>query len=91
MKFLESNKWNWESKVQLESQEENDDINDHLVKGTRLLFDIYERYNVALMEPSGYKEAATYKKWIVAMKEGLNMIEKIQPWELVDKPKTRSL
>ncbi|KAI4300036.1 hypothetical protein L6164_033455 [Bauhinia variegata] len=38
------------------------------------------------MEPARYEEAAADKKWVDAMKEELNMIEKNQPWELVDRP-----
>ena len=62
--------------MQLESQEKNDDIDDHPIRGTILLYDICERCNVALMEPSGYEETTTNKKWILAMKKELNMIEK---------------
>ena len=43
----------------------------------RLLFDIYQRCNVVVMEPTGYEEAANDKRWINVMKEELKMIEKI--------------
>ena len=46
----------------------------------------YQRCNVAIIEPTGYEEAAADKKWMDAMKEELKMIEKNQTWELVDKP-----
>jgi hypothetical protein len=46
------------------------------VRGTRTLADIYQRCNVAAIEPTNYKEAATDQKWLDAMKEELKMIEK---------------
>ena len=64
----------------------NEDIGDEPIRGTRALFDIYERYNVAIIEPTGYEEVATDKRWVVAMKEEFEMIEKNQTWILVDKP-----
>ncbi len=44
---------------------------------------------IAMMEPTGYEDATTDQKWVAAMKEELNMIEKNQMWELVDKPKDK--
>ena len=54
----------------------NEDIGDEPIRGTRALFHIYERYNVAIIEPIGYEEVATDKIWVVAMKEEFEMIEK---------------
>jgi hypothetical protein len=54
------------------------------VKGTRTLAYIYQRCNVAAIEPANYEEAATEQKWLDAMEE-LKMIEKSQTWELVDR------
>ncbi|XP_074379364.1 retrovirus-related Pol polyprotein from transposon TNT 1-94 isoform X2 [Apium graveolens] len=85
--FLESESWKWENEKQVEIQEENENVDDEPVKGTRLLSEIYQKCNVALMEPAGYEAAATDQKWIDAMKEELKMIEKNQTWELVDRPK----
>ncbi|CAJ2627755.1 unnamed protein product [Trifolium pratense] len=67
-------------------EEENEAIDDEPVRGTRSLSDIYQRCNVAIMEPAGYAEAANDKKWIDAMEEELKMIEKNQTWKLVDRP-----
>ncbi|WVZ15253.1 hypothetical protein V8G54_012819 [Vigna mungo] len=86
-KFLEQfDCLNWKGNNELGLQEENEDVDDEPVRGTRLLSDIYQRCNVAVMEPGGYEEAATDKKWINAMEEELKMIEKNQTWELVDRP-----
>ena len=43
------------------------------------------------MEPVDYNEAATNSKWVSAMKEELNMIEKHQTWELTEKPKDKNV
>ncbi|KAM7516070.1 hypothetical protein LguiA_005653 [Lonicera macranthoides] len=87
VQFLELDNWNWENDKTLEIQEENDDMDDVPVRGTRSLSDVYQRCNVAVREPAGYEEAATDQKWIAAMKEELKMIEKNQTWELVERPK----
>ncbi|XP_071906098.1 uncharacterized protein [Coffea arabica] len=86
VKFLEPNSWSWENKDKFELQVWNDNVDEEPVRGTRLLSDIYQRCNVAVMEPTGYKEIATDQKWIVAMKEELKMTDKNQTWELVDRP-----
>ncbi|KAK2426495.1 hypothetical protein QL285_025158 [Trifolium repens] len=86
VKFFELDSWNWEDNKNIEFQEENEDIDDEPIRGTRSLSDIYQRCNVAIMEPAGYAEAANDKKWIDAMEEELKMIEKNQTWKLVDRP-----
>jgi hypothetical protein len=78
VKFMELDSWNWEDDKKIEFQEVNEDVDDEPVRGERSLSDIYQRCNVAIMEPAGYEEAATDKKWIDAMKEELKMIEKNQ-------------
>ena len=68
-------------------KENNDDnIDNFSVRGTRLLYEIYEKSNVAVLEPDDFKEAEMDDKWIEAMKEELKMIEKNDTWELVDRP-----
>ena len=42
--------------------------------------------NIAVLEPAGFVEAAENKRWRVAMQEELNMIDKNNTWELVDRP-----
>jgi transposase InsO family protein len=82
VKFLELDSWNWEDNKNIEFQEENEDIDDEPIRGTRSLSDIYQRCNVAIMEPAGYAEAANDKKWINAMEEELKMIEKKPDMEI---------
>jgi hypothetical protein len=60
----------------LEFQEENDDIDDEPVTKTRSLFDIYQSYNVAIIEPAGYEEVTVDQHWMATMKEELMMIGK---------------
>ena len=86
VQFLKLDNWSWENDKKLEVQEENDDMGDEPVRGTKSLSDIYQRCNVVVMEPTGYEETATDQKCMAAMEE-LKMIEKNQTWELVDRPK----
>ena len=90
IQFFELESWNWE-KNKLEFQEENADVddadvNDEPVTKIRMLSDIYQSCNVALIEPAGYEEAAADQHWMAAMKEELMMIEKNQTWLLVNRP-----
>jgi len=57
VKFLESDSWNWEDCEKFEFQEENEDVNDEPIRGTRSLSDIYQRCSVVVMEPEGYDKA----------------------------------
>ena len=67
------------------------DVEDEIsVRGTRPLAEVYERCNMASLEPISYFVAAKSKVWRVAMKEELAMIEKNQTWNLVDKPQNKS-
>jgi hypothetical protein len=50
------------------------------------LEDIYARCHMCIIEPENYQEAAGDKAWQEAMKEELEMIEKNNTWELVERP-----
>ena len=76
IQFFKSESWSWENDKKLEFQEENDDIDDEPVTKTRSLFDIYQSYNVAIIEPAGYEEVAVDQHWMATMKEELMMIGK---------------
>ena len=69
--------------------DEKDD--DPLVKGTRLLSEIYQRCNVAICELADHEEALKDSKWKNAMKEELFMIEKNKTLEFVDKSQGRKV
>ena len=62
VKFFESDSWSWENDKKLEFQKGNENMDDEPMRGTRSLSDIYQRCNVAVMEPTGYEEAATNQK-----------------------------
>ncbi|KAL4342366.1 hypothetical protein GQ457_08G025750 [Hibiscus cannabinus] len=47
---------------------------------------VVERKNRTIMDMVRVRKAASDKKWMNTMKEELNMIEKNQTWELVDRP-----
>src|ERR1044072_2497163 len=65
---------------------DHDNIDDEPVRGTRSLSEIYDRCNVAVLEPGSFKEAQEDSRWVNAMKEELGMIEKNQTWQLVPRP-----
>ena len=69
--FMENEKWSWNDteKMLIADPLKNQDelIDDAPVRGTRLLSDIYERCNVAVLEPAGYWDAKEDPKWSAAM------------------------
>ncbi|RVW24354.1 hypothetical protein CK203_098667 [Vitis vinifera] len=66
-------------------QQYNDENVDELpVRGIKKLSDIY--CNVVVLEPVGFEEVIEDEKWQAAMQDELNMIEKNNTWELVDRP-----
>jgi transposase InsO family protein len=52
----------------------------------KTLEDIYARCHMCIIEPENYQEAAGDKAWQEAMKEELEVIEKNNTWELVERP-----
>nr|CAN65221.1 hypothetical protein VITISV_042416 [Vitis vinifera] len=64
----------------------DEDVDELPVTGFKTLFDIYQRCNIVVLEPAGFVKVVEHKKWRVAMREELNMIDKNNTWELVDRP-----
>ena len=64
-------------------QNPNELVDDPPVRGTRLLYDVYERCNVAVLEPAGYWDPKEDPKWKATMQEELTMIDKNQTWKHV--------
>ncbi|KAG8478378.1 hypothetical protein CXB51_028202 [Gossypium anomalum] len=64
----------------------DEDFDEEPVRGTRTIADIYQRCNVAIVEPSNFEEATKNKSWKKAMEAELDMIHKNDTWELVDRP-----
>lgn len=62
-----------------------------MVKGMRSLYDIYQRCNVAILEPATFWEAKNDSKWIDAMNEEIEMIEKSNISKLVKRPTARKV
>ena len=75
----------------MNSQYLDDNVDDVLVCGIRLLFDIYERSNIIVFKPIEFKKAKKDNKWFEAMREELCMIEKNDTWELVERPQNRKI
>lgn len=50
------------------------------------LSDVYARCNVSIIKPRKYEEVATDNAWKKAMNAEIEMIEKNNPWQLVDRP-----
>jgi len=74
------------------SEQWQEELEDDLpTRGTRQLYDIYQRCNVAICEPAGYEEVIKDQKWQKAMEEELSMIKKNKTLELVDRPKDRKI
>ncbi|PNX61228.1 putative LRR receptor-like protein kinase, partial [Trifolium pratense] len=67
-------------------QNQDELVDDPPIRGSRLLSDIYQRCNVAVLEPAGYWDAKEDPKWRAAMQEELAMIDKNQTWKLVTRP-----
>ncbi|KAK6793034.1 hypothetical protein RDI58_012115 [Solanum bulbocastanum] len=60
----------------------NELVDDLPIRGTGLLFDIYQQSNVAVCEPAGHDEALQDKKWRNAMEQEMLMSKKNKTWEL---------
>lgn len=54
---------------------------------------IYAGYNVLVLKPTSVEEAMQQHKWIIAMKEELQMVKKKknQTWNLVERPQNRKV
>lgn len=82
VKFLETENWNWnEQKLQITDE----DVDELPIRGPRTLSDIYQRYNVAVLESAWFNEAVEHEKWRAEMQEELMMIDKNNTSELVDR------
>ena len=78
---MEDQQWSWEEPIRKHLQKFpkffDDVVDDIPVRGTRSLSEIYQRSNIAVLEPAKFEEAEKDDKWINAMKEELKMIEKV--------------
>ncbi|GKU93148.1 hypothetical protein SLEP1_g6772 [Rubroshorea leprosula] len=59
---------------------------DSPVMKTKSLSEIYERCNLAVLEPNTYAEASKHDIWRHAMQEEMQMITKNETWELTSLP-----
>ena len=50
------------------------------------MVDIYETCNLAILEPGSFEEASKQEVWVKTMEEEIQMIEKNNTWELVNRP-----
>ena len=79
VQFLEAEEWNWANNTQNEpemvSLELEELVDDTPVKDTRSLVDIYQRCNVAVLEPVDFEATENDKRWMSAMKEDLVVIK----------------
>ncbi|RDX89437.1 hypothetical protein CR513_28841, partial [Mucuna pruriens] len=60
-------------------------------KTTKILVDIYETCNMAMLEPEGYGEALKKEVWVKEMEEEIKMIEKNNTWKLIDCPHRKDI
>ncbi|KAG8480419.1 hypothetical protein CXB51_025096 [Gossypium anomalum] len=105
IRFDEERTWNWddsnacqleedsvEGNLELtESEPSSGNVDDLPVRGTRSIADVYQRCNVAIVEPSNYEEAARDMNWKRAMEAELDMIQKNQTWDLVKRPEKKKV
>ena len=53
--------------------------------------DIYQRYNLTILEPINYEKAVKLSEWRNAMQEEIYIIENNQTWVLVDRPCNKNI
>ena len=53
--------------------------------------EIYQRCNLATLEPASYIEATVKEGWRVVMQEEMKMIEKNRTWQLVNRPSNQKV
>lgn len=87
-KFKSVSSWNipLEQAATLEEDESDFDEENHVVRGTRSLEDIYNMCNVAMHERTVVSDVLKSPEWKVAIEEEINMINKNDTWILVDRP-----
>ncbi|RVW58020.1 Retrovirus-related Pol polyprotein from transposon RE1 [Vitis vinifera] len=57
----------------------------------RSLTDVYERCNLCIVEPQSFEEAIKDEDWRKAMEKEIDVIEKNETWQLVEKPKDKEI
>ncbi|CAL8154967.1 unnamed protein product [Prunus armeniaca] len=81
---------NISSSVELITYVSNTDSSDESPSSTlvklRDITEIYARCNMSIIEPENFAEASKDKAWQKAMEIEMEMIEKNETWELVDRP-----
>ncbi|EOY27496.1 Uncharacterized protein TCM_029332 [Theobroma cacao] len=98
--------WNWDSQqiegssninvvsdaiLGNENHEQDKDDEDFAVRGTRTLQDIYNRCNMAVVEPTTFSEASIDENWMKAMEVEIDMIKKNGTWVLFDRPSNQNI
>ncbi|CAL9009980.1 unnamed protein product [Prunus brigantina] len=66
-------------------------VDDTHLRDHRNLSEIYARCHSCIVEPENFDEAAQDEAWKKAMENEMNMIEKNQMWELVNRPFNKSV
>ncbi|RVW84529.1 Retrovirus-related Pol polyprotein from transposon TNT 1-94 [Vitis vinifera] len=57
----------------------------------RSLSDVYERCNLCIFEPQSFEEAIKDEDWRKAMEKEIDVIEKNETWQLIEKPKDKEI
>ena len=57
----------------------------------RSLSDVYKRCNLCIVEPQSFEEAIKDEDWRKAMEKEIDVIEKNETWQLVEKPKDKEI
>ncbi|KAI5348232.1 hypothetical protein L3X38_001119 [Prunus dulcis] len=83
--FISIDSVSYEESSKASSRLEDTQNFDHTPLKWRKLDDILAQCNLCTMEPEKFQEAVKDESWMKAMKDELNMIEKNDTWELVDR------
>ncbi|KAI5351334.1 hypothetical protein L3X38_004225 [Prunus dulcis] len=83
--FISIDSVSYEESSKASSRLEDTQNFDHTPLKWRKLDDILAQCNLCTMEPEKFEEAVKDESWMKAMKDELNMIEKNDTWELVDR------
>lgn len=75
----------------MENKDGSDMHDNFSIRGTRTIKNIYERCNVTSLEPTNFAEAKKIEGWKVATQKEIDMMNKNNIWNLIDKPQDQKV
>ncbi|KAL6321449.1 hypothetical protein AAG906_016548 [Vitis piasezkii] len=97
--FDEKAAWNWEEdsprsvplSPSTESPTSSSSSPSSTLRKMRSLSDVYERCNLCIVEPQSFEEGIKDEDWRKVMEKEIDVIEKNETWQLVEKPKDKEI